>query len=43
MLRFSNEKVEAIGYACGLGSPNYFSRTFKNVEGISPSEYREKW
>lgn len=43
MLRFSSEKVEAIGYACGLGSPNYFSRTFKNVEGISPSEYREKW
>lgn len=43
MLRFTNEKLEVIGYACGLGSPNYFSRTFKKVEGISPNEYRNKW
>ena len=43
MLRFSDETVENIGYKCGLGAPHYFSRTFKQVEGISPSEYREKW
>ena len=43
MLRFTDEKLENIGYACGLGAANYFSRTFKNVEGINPSEYREKW
>lgn len=43
MLRFTDEKVENIGYKCGLGAPHYFSRTFKKVEGMSPSEYREKW
>lgn len=43
MLRFTDETVENIGYKCGLGAPHYFSRTFKQVEGVSPSEYREKW
>ena len=43
MLRFTDETVENIGYKCGLGAPHYFSRTFKQVEGINPSEYREKW
>lgn len=43
MLRFTDETVENIGYKCGFGAPHYFSRTFKQVEGISPSEYREKW
>lgn len=43
MLRFSQEKLEVIGYACGLGAPHYFSRIFKQIEGISPSEYRERW
>lgn len=43
MLRFTDEKVEAIGRVCGFGEANYFSRIFKQAEGISPSEYREKW
>lgn len=43
MLRFTDEKVETIGHSCGLGEANYFSRTFKQAEGITPSEYREKW
>lgn len=43
MLRFTDEKVENIGRECGLGEPNYFSRTFKMVEGITPSEYRQRW
>ncbi len=43
LLRFTDEKLEVIGYACGLGAPHYFSRTFKQVEGISPSEYRKRW
>lgn len=42
-LRFSDESVENIGYNCGLDAPHYFSRTFKRVEGISPSEFRKKW
>ena len=43
MLRFSNEKIKVIGYECGLGEPHYFSRTFKQMEGMSPMEYRQKW
>ena len=43
MLRFTDKKLEDIGYQCGLGAPHYFSRIFKQVEGIAPSEFREKW
>ena len=43
MLRFTDKKLEDIGYRCGLGAPHYFSRIFKQVEGITPSEFREKW
>ena len=35
--------LEEIGEECGLGSPQYFSRQFKKVEGISPSGYRSQW
>lgn len=43
MLRFSDEKLGVIGLVCGIGEAAYFSRMFKRVEGMSPSEYREKW
>ncbi|MCR5201755.1 MAG: AraC family transcriptional regulator [Lachnospiraceae bacterium] len=43
MLRFTNEKIEDIGGNCGIPDPNYFSRLFKQFEGISPGEYRKKW
>ena len=43
MLRFSDEKIKTIGYKCGLGEPHYFSRVFRQMEGMSPLEYREKW
>ena len=43
MLRFTDKRLEDIGYQCGLGAPHYFSRIFKQVEGVTPSEFREKW
>ena len=43
LLRFSDRTVEAIGFECGFTDPNYFARCFKKVEGISPSEYRQRW
>lgn len=43
MLRFTDEKLETIGQECGIGEAAYFSRMFKKMEGISPSEYREMW
>lgn len=43
LLRFTDKTVEAIGIECGMGTVHYFSRMFKRVEGIAPSEYRRMW
>ena len=43
LLRFTDKTVETIGVECGMGSVHYFSRMFKKIEGISPSEYRKIW
>ena len=43
MLRFTDESVEKIGMECGLGALHYFSRIFKQIEGVSPSLYRKQW
>ena len=43
LLRFSEKSVEEIGLKCGLGQLHYFSRVFKEVEGVPPSVYRSQW
>lgn len=43
MLRFTDRSVEEIGLECGVGELNYFSRVFKKLEGVSPSEFRKLW
>lgn len=43
LLRFTDKTVEEIGYECGIGAVHYFSRIFKQTEGISPNEYRKRW
>lgn len=43
LLRFSSLTAEAVGIACGMPDANYFSRVFRKLEGISPSEYRRIW
>ena len=43
LLRFTEKTVEEIGLECGLGPLYYFSRVFKDVEGVSPSVYRRQW
>ena len=43
LLRFSDETVEEIGARCGISPLYYFSRMFKQIEGISPLEYRQRW
>ena len=43
LLRFSDKTLEDIGYKTGIGAPTYFSRVFKDIEGVSPSVYREQW
>lgn len=44
LLRFTLLTVEQISYECGYGGDsNYFSRVFKKVEGVSPSDFRRNW
>ena len=43
LLRFSDLSIESISLECGINDNNYFSRLFKQVEGISPKEYRKMW
>lgn len=43
LLRFTDKTVEEIAFDCGMNSLHYFSRIFKKIEGISPSEYRKSW
>ena len=38
-----NKSISEVAYELGFEYPQYFSRLFKRKEGISPSEYREKY
>ena len=40
MLIFSDKNITEIAFACGFKSIHYFSRVFKQIEGVSPQEYR---
>lgn len=43
LLRFSNKSIAIVSHECGIEDGNYFSRLFKKIEGISPTEYRRMW
>lgn len=43
LLRFSDMSILEVGIASGYEDTNYFSRCFKKVEGMSPSEFRRNW
>lgn len=41
-LRATNDDVSIIAYSLGFDYPAHFTRLFKRVEGITPTEYRTK-
>ena len=41
MLRETDCSIKEICYEIGYGDPNYFSRIFRKVAGMTPTEYRE--
>lgn len=43
LLRFTDKTIEQTGAECGIYPLYYFSRVFKQTEGISPTEYRRRW
>lgn len=38
-----DKSISEVAYELGFEYPQYFSRLFKKKEGLSPSEYREKY
>ncbi len=42
LLKNESLSIKEICAKVGYGDPNYFSRLFKKVEGVTPTEYREK-
>jgi YesN/AraC family two-component response regulator len=42
LMEDEKNKLEAISFEVGYDDYNYFSRVFRRLEGISPSEYRKK-
>lgn len=42
LLRYSTIHVSEIAFSVGFSDPNYFSNVFRQIEGISPIEYRKR-
>lgn len=42
LLRHSSLNITEISEAVGFAAPRYFSKVFKELEGVTPSAYREK-
>lgn len=42
LMLFSDKQAQEIAYDLGFDDPAYFSRYFKKIAGISPSDFREK-
>ncbi|MEO9466100.1 helix-turn-helix domain-containing protein [Sulfitobacter pontiacus] len=43
MLAFTRLTVAEVGYRLGFTDPSYFSRRFRTVQGVTPSQYRQQF
>ena len=41
LLMTTNVPISEIGYRVGYESPSYFTKTFREIFGVSPQEYRK--
>jgi transcriptional regulator GlxA family with amidase domain len=42
MLEATDMQIKEIGTAAGFPNPQYFNKRFREITGVSPSEYRNK-
>ena len=42
-MRATNMSFKEIALETGIENTHYFSRIFKKIEGLSPSEYKKKF
>lgn len=42
-LRYTDYSIEQVGAMCSYKDANFFIRTFKGLEGVTPGEFRRKW
>lgn len=43
LIRFTDKTMDEIANSVGINGAAYFSRLFKKVEGVNPSEFRKMW
>ncbi len=43
LLRYSQNPIGDIAYACGINQVSHFINLFKNREGMTPLQYRKEW
>ena len=43
LLRFSDFSITELSSLCGFNDIAYFTRVFKAIEGIPPSEFKKRW
>ena len=41
LLTSTDQKIAEIGAQCGFQDTSYFTRTFREIKGVTPGEYRE--
>lgn len=43
LLKYSDYKIQEIGFYLGFSSQSHFTKVFKDITGMKPSEYRKKY